>query len=195
MMTLVTWRISGLLPCYVVIVLDVVFEGADFDVGKTGRFQELERLLLAPHCAQTHAALCKRGRHAVHARDRVKERPNRVIAVFRNGAGSSNVLHKEDASRFEAAANAGKDVIRARLVMNRVKGRNKIVSSLRGFAMEICEIAHLEAQIPQLRTIRVIACIGDSLLAEVTSREAAVGKILPPRDAARVRVRSRCRGH
>src|SRR5258705_9901245 len=124
------WRISGGLPCDVVIVLDVVLKRADFDVGETGRFQELERLLLAPHCAQTHAALRKRGRHAVHARNRVKQRSNRVIAIFRNGAGSSNVLHKEDASRFEASANAGKDVIRARLVMNRVKGRNKVVSRL-----------------------------------------------------------------
>ena len=138
---------------------------------------ELERLLLAPHCAQTHAALCKRGRHAVHARDRVKQRPNRVIAVFRNRAGSPNVLHKEDSFRLEAAANASKDVVRARLVMNRVKGRNKVVSGLRRFAMESCEIARLETQIAQLRTIRVIACIGDGLFAEVVSRKAAVWKL------------------
>ena len=45
------------LPCDVVIILDVVLKRADFDVGETGRFQELDRLLLAPHCAQTHAAL------------------------------------------------------------------------------------------------------------------------------------------
>jgi hypothetical protein len=53
-----------------------------------------------------------------------------VIAVFRNAARSSNVLHEKYAVWLEAAANADKDIIRARLVMNRVECRNKIVSDL-----------------------------------------------------------------
>ena len=46
----------------------------------------------------------------MHARDR-KAAPDRVIAVLCDGAGSSNVLHQEDASRFEAASNAGEDIV------------------------------------------------------------------------------------
>ena len=129
-----------------------MFERADFDVGEARRFQELDRLLLAPHCTETHAALGKRGRHAVHARDGVKQRPNGVIAVFRNRARSPNVLHEEDSVRLEAAANASKDIVWARLVMNRVECRNKVVSGLRRLTMESCEIAHLETQIAQSRS-------------------------------------------
>jgi hypothetical protein len=48
-----------LLRRHVVVVLDVVFERADFDNREARRFQELERALFAPHCAQTHTTLRK----------------------------------------------------------------------------------------------------------------------------------------
>ena len=61
--------------------------------------------------------------------------------------------------------------------MNRVECRNKVVSGLRRFTMESCEIAHLETQIAQLGAIRVIACISYGLFAEVLSRKGAAGKL------------------
>jgi hypothetical protein len=105
--------------------------------------------LLAPHCAQSHTALGKGYRHAVHARDRVKQRPERMLAVLCDRAGSTNVLHQEDASLFEAASNAGEDIVRPRLIVDRVKGRYKVIDSIRRFAIKGREIADFKVHIPQ----------------------------------------------
>ena len=53
----------------------------DLDIREAGVVEIFECPLAPPHCPQSLAALCQRHSHAVHARERVKQRPERVVDV------------------------------------------------------------------------------------------------------------------
>ena len=82
----------------------------------------LHRHLLAPHGAEAIATLRQRHRHAVHARNRVKQGTNRVLPVVLDIARSFDVLRQVDSVIGQRDPNAAQDVPRAGLVVNGIEG-------------------------------------------------------------------------
>src|SRR5512141_1059597 len=85
---------GGSLPHHVPVVLDVVHQPIRLNVRETGFSQIFARLFLAPHRAEPFAALRQRHGHAVHGRDGVQERSDRVIEVLVHVARPPDVLHQ-----------------------------------------------------------------------------------------------------
>src|SRR5690606_24349413 len=79
------------------VVLDIVRESLRLDGVKTRTREILAGLLFAPHRAEAFAALRERHGHAVHARDRIEQRAERMIPVLVRVARSADVLHHVDA--------------------------------------------------------------------------------------------------
>ena len=83
-------------PADVVVVLEVMGQFMHFDGVKPRVLKIPHRHLLAPHCAEAIAPLRQRHRHAVHARNRVKQGTNRVLPVVLDVARGFDVLRQVD---------------------------------------------------------------------------------------------------
>src|SRR5690606_23302404 len=94
------------LPHDIPVVLDVVRELVRLDRAEAGAGEILPGLRLAPHRAETFAALRERHSHAVHARDRVEQCAERMIDVRVVVARAADVLHKIDAVVLERSIDA-----------------------------------------------------------------------------------------
>ena len=159
-----------------IIVEHIVRQLVHFDVVETGPAQIIQRPLPAPHGSQTLAALGERDAHAVHARDGVEKRAQRVIAVVMMVTGAVDVLREVDAARREAAANAREHIERSRLIVDRIEGRDQVEGALLGRLIEVAEIPRLERHIGKPRLCGALARPRDGLCREVVARETALGK-------------------
>ena len=82
------------LPDHIPVVLDIVRQLMRINGSETGLMKVFASLFLAPHRTQSLTALRQRHGHAVHSRDSVKERANRVVDIIVYMAQSLDVLHQ-----------------------------------------------------------------------------------------------------
>ena len=97
-------------------------------LAKPASCEHLLGQLLAPHRAEARAALGQRDRHAVHGRDGVQERPERVVHVVVDVAGARDVLHQVDAVVAQGLGDALEHRRRLGLVVDRVEGGDEVVA-------------------------------------------------------------------
>ena len=107
----------------------------------------LHRHLLAPHGAETIATLRQRHRHALHARNRVKQGTERVLPIVLDMARGFDVLRQVDAVFSQRDPNAAQDVPRAGLVVNGIEGGDEVKSAGLGLLVEPAEVASNEARL------------------------------------------------
>src|SRR5215472_8107351 len=70
---------------------DIAVEVRDLGRGEARLAEHLPSGLLSPHGAQAHSAVGEGDGHAVHARYRVQERPERVVQILRELAGGGGI--------------------------------------------------------------------------------------------------------
>ena len=145
-----------------------------FDGVKPCILKILHRHLLAPHCAEAIAALRQRHRHAVHARNRVKQGTNRVLPVVLDVARGFDVLRQVDSVLGQRDPNAAQDISRAGLVVNGIEGGDEVKSAWLGLLVETAEVASDEAHVLVAPLFGLDAREFDSLFREIDSDEPAI---------------------
>src|SRR6185437_1069033 len=85
-------------------------------------------------------------RHAVHARDRVQERGERVVHVVRQLAGGRRVDAEIDTAGPQGGGDPGEHQVRPRLVVHRVEGGDEVEP---GVLVKAGGVTLLEARVRQ----------------------------------------------
>ena len=119
----------------------------DLDGAKPCLLKILYRHLLAPHGAEAIATLRQRHRHAVHARNCVKQGTEWVLPIVLDIARGFDVLRQVDAVVSQRDPNAAQHVSGAGLVVNGIEGGDAVKSGRLGLLVEPAEVASNEARV------------------------------------------------
>lgn len=143
------------------------------DRAETCLLQIFACLFFTPHGTQAFPALRERHSHAVHARDGVEKRPDRVFDVLVHVAGAADVLHEIHAVGFQGLMDALEHVERLGLVVYRIKGHHEIERVWLGCRVEGAEIGVNELDVLQACFRRFVACMPSGFAREIHTDEAA----------------------
>ena len=147
----------------------------DVDIGEAGVVEHFDGEFAAPDGAEALAALGEGDGHAVHGGDRVEERPEHVVHVVLEVAGSGNVLHEKDAAGFEGAIDIFEDDGGGFLIVNDIKREDEI--EFAGLA-EVGDVVDGEYSVGEALGLFGLLAGSDGVVAEVVGGEGGVGEQL-----------------
>src|SRR6266542_3454227 len=141
----------------------------DLDRPEARLAEHAARELLAPGRAEPRAALGQRDRHAVKHAHPIDVRSEGIADILLQPARGLGLLHEVDAVRREGAGDPAQYRRGIALVVDGIEGRDQVEL---GLGLELRDVEHLEAGVPEPHLAGLGPRPGDCVLAEIVADEA-----------------------